>query len=139
MSVTAEHMYGLHKNVLSFAKWNSSEIILISINFNPTAIDMHYNLHNFKYIFTKAHRSTLVVKIKEIFGENDLEEDYYTISELLTSKIEVHIKAYKSIIWRITIESDEKLEDAFECSRKRLASRINAHPPKWIYSSIFTN
>lgn len=68
MSVTAEHMYGLHKNVLSFAKWNSSEIILISINFNPTAIDMHYNLHNFKYIFTKANRSTLVVKIKEIFG-----------------------------------------------------------------------
>ena len=80
MSVTAEHMYGVHKNVLSFVKWNSEEIILISINFNSSEIDMHYNLHNFKYIFSKANRSSLVVKISQILGESQFEPTYYTVS-----------------------------------------------------------
>ena len=64
MSVTAEHMYGIHKNVLSFAKWNEKEIILIAINFNSSSIDTHFNLHNFKYLFTKANISNMVVKIE---------------------------------------------------------------------------
>ena len=34
-------------------------------------------------------------------GETGLETTYFTVSELITSKIEAHIKAYKSLIWKI--------------------------------------
>jgi hypothetical protein len=57
MSVTAEHSFGIHKNVLSFARYNASEILLISINFNPDAVDMHYNLSTLKSLFKKYDRS----------------------------------------------------------------------------------
>ena len=80
ISLSAEHKYGVHKNVLSFAKWNEKEILLISINFNEAKVDMHYNLNNLKYLFTKAYQSNLVVKIEPILGDADLAQSYYTVS-----------------------------------------------------------
>lgn len=38
-------------------------MLAISINFNSTKVDMHYNFSNLKYLFTKAYRSNLVVQI----------------------------------------------------------------------------
>lgn len=64
MALASEHKYGVHKNVLSFAKWNREEILVISINFNSTKVDMHYNFTNLKYIFTKPFRSNMIVKIE---------------------------------------------------------------------------
>jgi hypothetical protein len=61
MLVSAEHLYGVHNNVLSFARYNSEEILLISINFNSNAVDMHYNLSPLKVLFKDYERSNIVV------------------------------------------------------------------------------
>ena len=78
---------------------------MISINFNDTDVDMHYNLNNLKYLFTKAYRSNLVVKLESVMGVS-IPEKYYIISELLYSRVEAHLKAYQSMIWKITIEKN---------------------------------
>ena len=62
-------MYGIHTNVLSFAKWNEKEVIIVVINFNNAAIDMHFNLTNLKYLFSNAYSSNLVVKIRNTFDD----------------------------------------------------------------------
>ena len=108
--MTAEHKYGIHKNILSFAKWGSSEILLVSINFNETAVDMHYNLNNLKNIFTKPYKSNLIVKVEEVMGKSGFKTSYFTVMELITSKIEAHIEAFASIMWKITFPNDITFE-----------------------------
>lgn len=34
ISLSAEHLYGIHTNVISFAKYDDKEVLLISTNFN---------------------------------------------------------------------------------------------------------
>ena len=51
VSLTAEHIYGKHNSVLSFARYTEEAALLISINFNPDAVDMHYNLSALKGLF----------------------------------------------------------------------------------------
>jgi hypothetical protein len=51
LALTAEHIYGTHNNVISFARYDRNEILLISINFNSDAVDMHYNLTHLKTLF----------------------------------------------------------------------------------------
>jgi len=63
LSLTAEHIYGIHNNVLSFVRYSESEILLISINFNSDAIDMHYNLTPLKHLFKHYERSSVVLKL----------------------------------------------------------------------------
>lgn len=113
ISLSAEHKYGIHKNVLSFAKYNDKEILLISINFNESNVDMHYNLNNLKYLFTKAYQSNLVVKVESILGSSEMENTYFTVGEFILSRIEVTLKGFQSMIWRVTIEKDTKLELAY--------------------------
>jgi hypothetical protein len=63
MLITAEHIYGVHNNVLSFVRYDEHEILLVSINFNANAIDMHYNLTSLKSLFKKYERSDKVLKL----------------------------------------------------------------------------
>lgn len=69
VSLSAEHLYGIHTNVISFAKYDDKEILLISTNFNETAIDMHYNLTPLKFLFTDPANSDLILKIEDILHE----------------------------------------------------------------------
>ncbi len=103
ISLTAEHLYGIHTNVISFAKYDEREILLISTNFNETPVDMHYNLTPLKVLFSNPIHSDLILKIEDIFNPTRFVEEYYTVGEILTSKIEESIKAYSSSIWRITV------------------------------------
>ena len=80
IALTAEHNYGVHKNILSFAKWNNSEMLIISINFNETKVDMHYNFNNLKYIFTKPFRSNLVLELEVIMGKTIIKNNLFTVS-----------------------------------------------------------
>ena len=43
------------------------------------------------------------------------------------------------MIWKIKIQKDMDPEIAYEHSNKRMAKKLFANPPKWIYSSVFTN
>jgi hypothetical protein len=63
MSLSAEHIYGIHNNVLSFVRYDESELLLISINFNSDAIDMHYNLTQLRSLFKHHDRSDIVLKL----------------------------------------------------------------------------
>lgn len=56
-------MFGVHTNVLSFAKYDDKEMLLISINFNADPIDMHYNLTSLRTLFRNYERSDLVGKL----------------------------------------------------------------------------
>lgn len=140
ISISAEHMYGIHTNVLSFAKWNSSEVLLICVNFNAAAIDMHFNLTNLKYVFSNAFKSTLVVHITDLLHENGINQ-MYTVKELMSEKIEAHIDKYQSLVWKISVcgNENEHLERAYEQSIKRVVERLSRQPPRWIYSSVLTN
>lgn len=70
VSLSAEHLYGIHTNVISFAKYDDKEILLISTNFNETAIDMHYNLTPLKFLFTDPNNSNLILKIEDVLQQN---------------------------------------------------------------------
>ena len=87
ISLSAEHLYGIHTNVISFAKYDDKEVLLISTNFNETAIDMHYNLTPLKALFTNPSNSDLILLIEDVFNPTKFVEEYYTVGELLTSKI----------------------------------------------------
>lgn len=63
VSLSAEHLYGIHTNVISFAKYDDKEILLISTNFNETAIDMHYNLTPLKFLFNEPSNCDIILKI----------------------------------------------------------------------------
>lgn len=67
ISLSAEHLYGIHTNVISFAKYDDKEILLISTNFNETSIDMHYNLTPLKTLFTNPNHSNLILLIEDVF------------------------------------------------------------------------
>lgn len=101
--LSSEHLYGIHTNVISFAKYDDKEILLISTNFNETSIDMHYNLTPLKVLFTNPSLSDLVLKIEDILNPSKFVEEYYTVGEILTSKIEENIKGYSSSIWKIFV------------------------------------
>lgn len=100
---------------------------------------MHYNFNNFKYLFTKPFRSNLILELSVIMGKTEIKNNLFTVGELMTSKIETSLEAYQSSIWKIKINRNASMEQAIEHSTRRMADRLNAQPPKWIYSSIFTN
>lgn len=79
ISLSAEHLYGIHTNVISFAKYDDKEILLISTNFNETAIDMHYNLHPLKALFANPSHSDLVLLIEDVLNPRKFVEEYYTV------------------------------------------------------------
>ena len=66
MLITAEHIYGIHNSVLSFVRYDEEALMLISINLNANAIDMHYNLTPLKALFKKYDRSNKVVKLESL-------------------------------------------------------------------------
>ena len=66
VSLSAEHLYGIHTNVISFAKYDEKGLLLISTNFNETSIDMHYNLTPLKFLFTDPTNSNLILKIEDV-------------------------------------------------------------------------
>jgi hypothetical protein len=136
LTLTAEHIYGTHNNVISFVRYDRSEMLLISINFNSDAVDMHYNLTHLKTLFKNHERSNKVIKIEDILNPTKFVEEYYLISELVNSKIEARIEPYKSIIWRLSIVSG-CIEKALECSSLRMKERLSRQPAAWIYSSVF--
>lgn len=117
--MTAEHIYGTHNNVISFVRYDSSEMLLISINFNSDPVDMHYNLNHLKTLFKNHERSNKVIKIYDILDPNKFVDEYYLISELINSKIEARIEPYKSIIWRLSIV-DGCIDKAITCSSLRM-------------------
>ena len=80
MSITAEHIYGFHNNILSFARYTEEEIILVSINFNPDAVDMHYNLSPLKVLFKKHQRSAIVLKLESISNPTKFIDEYYLVN-----------------------------------------------------------
>jgi hypothetical protein len=136
LALTAEHIYGTHNNVISFVRYDSSELLLISINFNSDAVDMHYNLTHLKTLFKNHERSSKVIKIEDILNPTKFVEEYYLIGELINSKIEARIEPYKTIIWRLSIASG-CLEKALKCSSLRMKERLSRQPAAWIYSSVF--
>lgn len=85
-------------------------MLVISINFNEAKVDMHYNFTNFKYIFTKPFRSNLVLEIEVIMGKTKITNNLFTVSELITSRIETSIDGYQSIIWRLKIRKDANMD-----------------------------
>lgn len=99
-------MYGVHTNVLSFAKYDEKEILLVSINFNSGPIDMHYNLTALRVLFKRYERANIIAKLEDLLDPGHFREEYYTVGELLSSRIEAHIDAYKSILWKLTVNKD---------------------------------
>jgi hypothetical protein len=93
----------VHNNVLSFARYDQHELLLISINFNYDAIDMHYNLTPLKSLFKNHERADTVLKIDDVLNPDKFKDDYYLVGELLTSKIEARIEPYKTIIWKLSV------------------------------------
>ena len=85
--LTAEHLYGIHTNVISFCKYGEKQILLISTNFNETAVDMHYNLTSLKTLFKNPAQSDIIIQIEDILNPSKFNEEYYTVGELITSKI----------------------------------------------------
>jgi hypothetical protein len=85
--LSSEHLYGIHTNVISFAKYNDEQILLISINFNEGDIDMHYNLTSLKNLFKNPARSDLIVRLEDVLNKDKFVEEYYLVGELLNSKI----------------------------------------------------
>ena len=68
-------------------RYDESEMLLISINFNNSTIDMHYNLTPLKKLFKKYERNSIVVKIEDLLNKNKFIEEYYLVNELISSKI----------------------------------------------------
>ena len=102
VNLTAEHIYGKHNSVLSFARYNEEGVLLIAINFNADAVDMHYNLSSLKILFKNWERSGLVVQLESLLNPTKFVEEYYMVSDLINSKIEARIEPYKTIIWKLT-------------------------------------
>lgn len=117
-------------------RYDSKEMLLISINFNTDAVDMHYNLAHLKALFKNHERSNKVIKLEDILNPNKFVEEYYLIGELINSKIEARIEPYKSIIWRLSI-TDGSVDKALNCSSLRMKERLSRQPAAWIYSSVF--
>lgn len=74
-------------------------------------------------------------------GKSTVHNALFTVAELIESRIETSIEAYQSIIWKMKVlnKNNVNMEDVYKDSIKRMAEQINAEPPRWIYSSIFTN
>ena len=101
---------------------------------------MHYNLTPLRKLFKKYDRSEIVLKLEDMLqGGHQFIEEYYLAGELITSKIEAHIKPYDTIIWKLTIQRENKVDQALNCSRNRMKERLSRQPPAWIYSSVFFN
>lgn len=111
-------------------------MLLISINFNSDAVDMHYNLTHLKSLFKNYEHSNKVIKLEDILNPNKFVEEYYLVGELVNSKIEARIEPYKTIIWKLSIVNG-CVEKAIECSSLRMKERLSRQPAAWIYSSIF--
>jgi hypothetical protein len=61
----AEHLYGVHNNILAFSRYNEEQLLLISINFNPNPVDMHYNLAPLRNLF-RGGRSSIILKLEDV-------------------------------------------------------------------------
>lgn len=48
---------------------------------------MHYNLTPLKALFTNPSNSDLILLIEDVLNPSKFVEEYYTVGELLTSKI----------------------------------------------------
>lgn len=68
-------------------RYDRNEMLLISINFNSDAVDMHYNLSHLKSLFKNHERSSKVIQIEDILNPTKFVEEYYLIGELVNSKI----------------------------------------------------
>jgi hypothetical protein len=62
-------------------------MLLISINFNSDAIDMHFNLTHLKVLFKNYEHSNKVIKIEDVLIPNKFIEEYYLVGELVNSKL----------------------------------------------------
>ena len=65
---------------------------------------MHYNLSPLKTLFKRSERSGIVLKLESVLHPTKFVEEYYLVSELITSKINANIKPFQSIIWKLTIQ-----------------------------------
>lgn len=100
---------------------------------------MHYNLAHLKTLFKNHEHSSKVIKIEDVLNPAKFIEEYYIIGELVNSKIDARIEPYKTIIWRLSIAKEDRLQEALKCSSLRMKERLNRTPPAWIYSSAFFN
>ncbi len=100
---------------------------------------MHYNLSALKSLFKKYDHSDKVLKLESVLNPERFKDEYYIISELVAAKIELHIPAYNTRIWKLTIQNDNKIEEAIQCSAVRMKEKLSRQPPAWIYSSVFFN
>lgn len=140
MNLEAEHQYGYHSLVLSFARYFETQIILIAINFNKEPVDMSFGLKPLKSIFPNSENSDIVIELRDVFNEEANVDNYYTINDFLTSKLEYHIKGYGTVLLEMILHlGGEKFDWACKCSAKRLVKTMGAKPQKWIYSSYLTN
>lgn len=140
ISVEVEHQYGFHTHVLAFVRYTSKELALVAINFNEGPVFMSFNLKSLKFLFPNYENSNIVLEIKDVFNPNQNEDNFYIISELIASKIEVKVEGYRSLLWEMVLHMDgSKLEWANKCSNRRLVKKINESPARWIYSSNLTD
>jgi len=49
---------------------------------------MHYNLTPLKFLFMDPINSNLILKIEDVLHKSKFIDEYYTVGEFLTSKIE---------------------------------------------------
>ena len=55
-----------------------------------------------------------------MLNPDKFKDEYYLVGELITSKIEARIDPYKTIIWKLSVVKENKLAEAFVCSRSRM-------------------
>lgn len=65
MPLLAEHMYGWHTHVLSFARYTKRELAIIAINFNDGPVDGHINLKYLGKYFPESENSDIVLEIED--------------------------------------------------------------------------
>lgn len=60
------------------------------------------------------------MRIDDLLNPDKFKDEYYLVGELITSKIEARIDPYKTIIWKLSVVKENKLAEAFVCSRSRM-------------------
>lgn len=64
LSLLAEHQYGWHTHVLTFARYTKKQIAIVMINFNDGPVDGFITANRLKHLFPNFAESDIVVEVE---------------------------------------------------------------------------
>jgi len=63
ISLLAEHQYGWHTHVLTFARYTKKQLAIVVINFNDGPVEGFITANRLKHLFPNFNDSDIVVEI----------------------------------------------------------------------------